>query len=111
MDSEELRELQDPASWEDGEDEVRPPVKAPRAVVSVAFARDDFQQVAEYARQHGMKTSEFIRHAALEHVSPKGMRSPITSVSGTVRTGYPPVMGSGVKVKVRTPPTAAYATA
>ena len=42
-----------------------PGTQKPRAVVSVAFARDDFEQVASAARQSDMKTSEFIRGAAL----------------------------------------------
>ena len=54
MDDTELRELQDRETWDDDEGEVRPPVKAPRAVVSVAFARDDFEKVSEFARSAGM---------------------------------------------------------
>ena len=63
---EELEELQTPDNWEDAEDAVQPPVKAPRAVVSIAFSREDFQMVADYAKRHGMKTSEYIREAALK---------------------------------------------
>lgn len=40
-------------------------VKSPRAVVSVAFAREDFELVARVARTSGMRTSEFIREASL----------------------------------------------
>ncbi len=37
--------------------------------MSVAFARQDFQRVGEYAESVNMKTSEFIRTAALDKVS------------------------------------------
>jgi hypothetical protein len=36
-------------------------------VVSVAFSRDDFERVVETARREGMRTSEFIREAALKY--------------------------------------------
>ena len=57
-----------------------------RAVVSVAFKREDFEVVAEHAEQKGMRTSEFIRKAALE----KAVRSPapatVNSFGGTTGT-------------------------
>lgn len=65
---EELRELEDPDTWETAS-ESRPPVKNQRSVVSVAFAREDFEHVARAARQRGMRTSEFIRNAALRQAS------------------------------------------
>src|SRR5687767_10166289 len=66
MEEQELKELQDPQNWEEVEAEVR---RSPsRAVVSVAFPRDDFRQVVEYAESHGMKTSELIRKAALAYI-------------------------------------------
>lgn len=65
MDDAELRDLQDPNNWEDLDSTPRPPVKSPRAVVSVAFSREDFGRVVAAAQRHEMKTSEFIRHAAL----------------------------------------------
>lgn len=109
MDEQELRELQNPRTWDDGADGVRPPVKAPRAVVSVAFSADDFRRVTEQARRHGMKTSEFIREAALERVGGEGGGA-VLSVSGDVRTGHPPPIDGGPKVDVQTPPVPAYAT-
>lgn len=76
MDDHELQELQDPESWDDRYDQILPPAESPHAVVAVAFPREDFARVAECARRHGMKTSEFIRQAALDHVArPQGAPS------------------------------------
>lgn len=66
MDDGELRELKDPRNWDLDAPMGREGVKNPRAVVSVAFAREDFELVARVARRSGMKTSEFIRGASLE---------------------------------------------
>lgn len=78
----ELRELQDPAAWDDESVEVLPPVKAPRAIVSVAFSRADLGQIAAYAQRHGMKLSEFIRKAALELAAqPLASRSEVISIT------------------------------
>ena len=68
MENDELRELQDPASWDFDRAEARPPAKRPRAVVSVAFSREDYDRVTELARRSNMRTSEYIRAAALGHV-------------------------------------------
>ncbi len=54
--------------WEFEAAEKRPGVSKARAVVSVAFARDDFELVSECAEKQGKKTSEFIREAALDKV-------------------------------------------
>lgn len=66
MDKKEPRGLQHPETWDFDKAEKRPAVKTPRVVVSVAFSRVDFDLVAESAATMGMRTSEFIRHAALE---------------------------------------------
>ena len=88
MRDDELQELQDPATWEDDGD-VRPPVKASRAVVSVAFGREDFERVTEEARRRGMKTSEFIRTAALERLEGPRVTTRIVSVGGLAYNDYP----------------------
>lgn len=99
---EELAELQDPNTWEDV-GEVRPAVRSPRAIVSVAFSRDDFIAVAEYAERHGMKTSEFIRRATLERLAPIE-REAIVSVSGSVQTGDADIAAPRPTVEVDTSP-------
>lgn len=111
MDEQELRELQDPGTWDDAGGEVLPPVKSPRAVVSVAFSAEDFRRVTEQARRRGMKTSEFIRNAALDRVGTDAGGGTVLSVSGAVRTGHPPAIDGGPKIDVETPPVPAYATA
>jgi len=57
--------LEDPKTWDWEQAETRPGRKKPRAVVSVAFKRDDFETVALCAERAHMKVSEFIRSAAL----------------------------------------------
>jgi hypothetical protein len=59
------KELQNPRTWDWDRAEAHPGRKKPRAVVSVAFNRDDFETVALYAERAHMKVSEFIRSAAL----------------------------------------------
>ena len=70
MDEQELEEiLRNPDEWaDDGDAELRPPVKPARAVVSVAFPREDLERVSTEARRKGMKLSEYIRTAALEYI-------------------------------------------
>ncbi|MDP2952738.1 MAG: hypothetical protein Q8O76_05435, partial [Chloroflexota bacterium] len=63
------RELENSQNWDYERPEVKEPVKLPRVVVSVAFRRDDFAQVSEYAERLGKKVSEFIREAAIEKVT------------------------------------------
>jgi hypothetical protein len=65
MSDKEREELQNPESWDWERAESRPGRKKPRAVVSVAFNRDDFETVAAFAERAGMKLSEFIRSAAI----------------------------------------------
>ena len=67
--ADEEKELHDPETWEDGEEQEPRPGRAPRAIVSVAFSRDDFERVADFAQSNNMKISEMIRNAALERVS------------------------------------------
>ena len=69
MDDTELEELKDPRSWDLDGAQSAAPVTHPRAVVSVAFGRSDFELVTRSARMAGMKTSEFIREAALERAA------------------------------------------
>ena len=118
MDDRELRALEDPEEWDSDRAEVRPPSKSARAVVSVAFARDDFGRVSEAARREGMKTSEFIREAALARAAhrprvvtiygvsgrsgPRGIGEDITAARrGRVRVSSSSASPSGLAVNVR----------
>ena len=56
---------------EEAKEEVLEPRK-PRAVVSVAFKRDEFTLVVSKAREAGMTTSSFIRDAALNKARASG---------------------------------------
>ncbi len=88
MGDDELRELQDPETWEEG-GELHPPVKSSRAIVSVAFARDDFERVVREARRCNMRTSEFIRAAALDRIDAPRDSAQIVSVVGLEDNDYP----------------------
>ena len=77
---EERESLQDPENWDFERAERRGGVKGARAIVSVAFGRDDFESVAACAERNGKRTSEFIREAALEKASSRGS---FVSFSGT----------------------------
>lgn len=77
------QELQDPAAWDLDRAEKRPPVKEGRAVVSVAFARKDFDRVAEAAERLGQRLSEFIREAALDKASAQAAPALLTSYSAS----------------------------
>ena len=57
--------LQNENTWDWDRAEARPGRKRPRAVVSVAFSRDDFEAVSLSAERAHMRVSEFIRSAVL----------------------------------------------
>ena len=104
--SEEEKELQNSETWDFGQAVVSPGTRKPRAVVSVAFSRDDLEQVATAARQSDMKISEFIRSAALSTakevtqvtslgwagISLAGTITEAPSVSGTSSNAKPTVI-------------------
>ena len=66
----EMREMQDPSTWEFTPDEgaAKPRLRKPRAIVSVAFQRADFERVELYAEAHELKVSELIRQATLSYI-------------------------------------------
>ena len=64
--SEKASELRNQEIWDIDQAVVLPATQKPRAVVSVAFNRDDFNRVTEAAQRSGVKTSEFIREATLD---------------------------------------------
>ena len=60
-------ELQKREGWDESStQELAPPERRSRAVVSVAFGAHDIDAVVEAARTTRMKLSQFIRAAALE---------------------------------------------
>jgi hypothetical protein len=70
--------------WDFENAERRPGVKPSRTIVSVAFAREDFERVAQAARHAQMKLSEFIRNAAVNEAHRQRGRAVISSTSGTL---------------------------
>ncbi len=67
MKGRDLEEMQDPRNWEFDAERPERPRKA-RAVVSIAFSREDFEEMTEYARKAGVTLSELIRGAALDRI-------------------------------------------
>ncbi|MSQ14664.1 MAG: hypothetical protein EXR50_02220 [Dehalococcoidia bacterium] len=65
MKDKEFAELQDPNNWDDERTEVLEPVKNQRSILSVAFTRQDFALVVTAAQELGIRTSEFVREAAI----------------------------------------------
>ncbi len=64
--TEEEQELRKAETWDVEQVVVNPAVQNRRTVVSVAFSRNGFERVANAAKRNDLKTSEFIRIAALE---------------------------------------------
>ncbi len=81
---EEEQVLRNAETWDIDQAMVSPGVQKPRAVVSVAFSRDDFERVAHAAQRSDMKTSEFIRTASLE----KATAATSVSVFGLAGTSH-----------------------
>ncbi len=83
MGSKDLQGLEDAETWAFEKAEMQPPVKGRRAVVSVAFPREEFDLVDECAERSGMKLSEFIRKAALSRVSNRSALAAPPVISGS----------------------------
>ena len=88
-------DLQEESNWDFEQAETRPPTRSNRVVVSVAFTRPDFEQVAEYAESVNMKTSEFIRTAALEKA---GNQAEASNISCSVSNARFIISGSSIGI-------------
>ena len=97
-------ELENEDQWDFDAAEVRPAVARSRAVVSVAFAREDFERVSECAERQRKRTSEFIREAALEKVGRSTLPMTTSSSSGvqsvSTRVSTPSQIAAGSKTAV-----------
>lgn len=69
--------------WDFERAELSKPAQSRRTVVSVSVSRDDFDQLSSYAERIGMRTSEFIRRAALAHLRKPARAAFIFSASGS----------------------------
>lgn len=72
MDDHELRELQDPDTWEEMEDGIVYPSKTPRADVSVWFSVEEVAQIERQCRPRGLTIIQFVRQAALDRAAEDG---------------------------------------
>lgn len=61
-----FEDLEDPENWDFDNVQIQPPVKNPRAIVSVPLNRSELSQIATAARRCGVPLSEYIRDAALQ---------------------------------------------
>ena len=61
-----FEDLEDPENWDFDNVQIQPPVKNPRAIVSVPLNRSELGQIATAARRCGVSLSEYIRSAALQ---------------------------------------------
>jgi hypothetical protein len=77
---EDERSLEQAEEWDFENAEVEQPRKRSRTVVSVAFSRADFEEVAAGAERMQVTTSEFIRTAAIE--AARGIDAHVVGVSG-----------------------------
>lgn len=118
--SSEMNEMHRPESWDFG-DERETPAERPRrarAVVSVAFQRDEFDSVVRFAEKSGRPVSAVIREATLEHVSSAGASGQLKLVSAggtaTMTAYFDGLPGSNVAggsydvtgYRITTPPAA-----
>jgi hypothetical protein len=104
MADKEQEELENPKTWDWERAETRPGRKKPRAVVSVAFKRDDFETVALCAERAQMRISEFIRSAVLDCAAGKNPPVSVTGGSpGAGSVGYlpPPTASTRAGTQVR----------
>ena len=104
MANKEQEELENPKTWDWERAETRPGRKKPRAVVSVAFSRDDFETVALFAERAQMRLSEFIRSAALGCAAGKNLLVFVTGGSpdaGSVGYLPPPTASTKAGTQVR----------
>jgi hypothetical protein len=77
----EMKNLEDEANWDWSKFEGRSGGTARRTVASVSFRKPDFQTVARAAHRMGMKTSEFIRSAAMQAAQSRGREGQVFGVS------------------------------
>ena len=81
--SDDAADLGNVEEWDFDRAELRKPAHSRRTVVSVSVSRDDFDQLSAYAERIGMRTSEFIRRAALAHIRRPVRAAVIFSASGS----------------------------
>lgn len=83
MSDDELGELQNTENWDFEHVQKGRRTRPQRAIVSVAFSREDFEKVGKCAEQLGKRTSEFIREAALEKAECEGRLAVLSSFSSS----------------------------
>ncbi len=69
-----LRELQDPGSWDWDRAELHPPSRDRRVTLAVEFTSEEFGRVSLAAEDAGVLTTDFVRRTVLAHVSAEAPR-------------------------------------
>ena len=101
IDDKEREQLQNQESRDWDRAESRPGRKKPRAVVSVAFNREDFETVAAFAERAGMKLSQFIRSAAIRCAEGRMLAVSLTSGSPDAGGGGPIMSGAVTQIYMK----------
>lgn len=65
---EELRQLEDPDTWDWETEVAHGPSPSPGAYIRVPFVDGELTRVAECARKHDMDLTEFVRRTVLDRV-------------------------------------------
>ena len=69
MNERDLSDLEIEDSWDFDEAFVHPPSKTARAVVPVAFEREEFSRISAYARSHGITVTQCIHALVLRGIA------------------------------------------
>jgi hypothetical protein len=67
--AEELRELQDPDSWDWEAGELHPPVPDPKTVVAVEFTSEEFNRLGMASHQAGVRVTKFVHDLVIAHLA------------------------------------------
>ena len=90
------KELENPDGWDFESAEAKRPVKARRAVVSVALSAEDFERVAEAAERSHLTISGFIREAALEKTGRSGGTAHLYFAGGGGPSAFVSILASSL---------------
>lgn len=83
MNDKEREELKNPDNWDSENVERHSGKKNRHTVVSVRFARSDFDRVVDLAERIGMNVSTFIRYATLDKVAEAGSNLMVFDANGS----------------------------
>jgi hypothetical protein len=65
----ELRELQDPDTWDWEAGELHPPVPDAKIVVAVEFTAEEFHRLGTASHQAGLRVTTFVHDLVIAHLA------------------------------------------